>query len=427
MTSVAARYGYAGASVARVVERAGVSRSTFYEHFANREDCFAAAHDAALSRIGAALSDGAEEALPQGPRHLLPLLDRILTELAGAPEAARLLLVEAEAARPVRVRHERLRARVEDALGDYLDRCRDGDTRIQIPATALVGGIVGTASMRIFSGQVESLPTLGRELKTLLRFYEAQPGAPVPAQNHWEQMGLGLIPPPTEPPAHRTPPLLPRGLGALAPAEVAVARRERIVAATAAGVAERGFDAITVADIVAAARINRGTFYSCFRGKEDALLAAQMTALQGSIAAAASEFFAVAEWPERVWRAGRALLTYVSANPDLARLGFVEAAAAGEEAIRRQQDGRSAFTIFLEEGYAAAGPDAPPRVASDAIAWGIFGLIRREVVAGRTAEIVSALPAAAYTILAPFIGCAPALEFVEERSGLGPPAARAAP
>ncbi len=49
MVEVAER-GAANVSVAHVVERAGVSRRTFYELFADREECFLAAFDDAVSR-----------------------------------------------------------------------------------------------------------------------------------------------------------------------------------------------------------------------------------------------------------------------------------------------------------------------------------------------------------------------------------------
>jgi AcrR family transcriptional regulator len=44
MVAAAARHGYAKASVARVIAQAGVSRATFYEQFADREECFLAAY-----------------------------------------------------------------------------------------------------------------------------------------------------------------------------------------------------------------------------------------------------------------------------------------------------------------------------------------------------------------------------------------------
>jgi AcrR family transcriptional regulator len=42
MCVIAADEGYAPASVARVIAYAGVSRRTFYEHFADKQDCFVA-------------------------------------------------------------------------------------------------------------------------------------------------------------------------------------------------------------------------------------------------------------------------------------------------------------------------------------------------------------------------------------------------
>ena len=50
---VVAEVGYAGMSMARVTSRAGVSRGTFYELFEDREDCFLAVFDDAVTRIAA--------------------------------------------------------------------------------------------------------------------------------------------------------------------------------------------------------------------------------------------------------------------------------------------------------------------------------------------------------------------------------------
>ncbi len=44
MVMAARRHGYAGANVSRVIARAGVSRPTFYEYFADKDDCFLATH-----------------------------------------------------------------------------------------------------------------------------------------------------------------------------------------------------------------------------------------------------------------------------------------------------------------------------------------------------------------------------------------------
>src|SRR5262245_21674300 len=50
MLRAAAELTYREANVQDVLDRAGVSRPTFYEHFANKEDCFLAAFDSAAER-----------------------------------------------------------------------------------------------------------------------------------------------------------------------------------------------------------------------------------------------------------------------------------------------------------------------------------------------------------------------------------------
>ena len=51
MAQVVAEKGYAATTVADVVERAGVSRRTFYEQFADKEACFLAAYDVGLAAV----------------------------------------------------------------------------------------------------------------------------------------------------------------------------------------------------------------------------------------------------------------------------------------------------------------------------------------------------------------------------------------
>jgi AcrR family transcriptional regulator len=53
LCEVVAERGAAGATVAHIVARAGVSRRTFYELFADREECFLAAFDQAVERAAA--------------------------------------------------------------------------------------------------------------------------------------------------------------------------------------------------------------------------------------------------------------------------------------------------------------------------------------------------------------------------------------
>ncbi len=210
------------------------------------------------------------------------------------------------------------------------------------------------------------------------------------------------------------PALLPRGRSALSAPDAAGARRRRLLDATARLTAADGYSALTVARIAAAARVPRAAFYSHFECKQEALLAAQTEALQEGMSAAAGAYSPAAPWPQRVWKAGGALLENVAGNADYARLDFVESYAAGSAAIRLRHENHMAFAIFLEDGYRQV-PDAAvlPRACSEAIAGAVFGLMRSLVVAGRTERLLSLLPAAAYTILAPFIGAGEASSQVQ--------------
>src|SRR3954467_7324870 len=60
MLRATAEIGYREVSVQDVLERAGVSRPTFYEHFENKEDCFLAAFDTAVARLPKRLEAAAE-------------------------------------------------------------------------------------------------------------------------------------------------------------------------------------------------------------------------------------------------------------------------------------------------------------------------------------------------------------------------------
>src|ERR1700710_2074301 len=74
MLRATAELGYREVSVQDVLERAGVSRPTFYEHFENKDDCFLAAFDTAATRLRRRLAAAGEEG-GNWCRPLLPALE----------------------------------------------------------------------------------------------------------------------------------------------------------------------------------------------------------------------------------------------------------------------------------------------------------------------------------------------------------------
>jgi AcrR family transcriptional regulator len=159
-----AERGYAAATIDDVVRRAGVSKKTFYEHFADKEDCFLAAYEAAseelLERVreAHAVHDDWLERTRAGVR-------AYLRWLAAEPALARVFLIEVAAAGPVAAaRRERIRDRYADVLRELQD-----DARAEIPALprlpaevfhALVAAVDELVVRRIRESGATALPEL---------------------------------------------------------------------------------------------------------------------------------------------------------------------------------------------------------------------------------------------------------------------------
>jgi AcrR family transcriptional regulator len=415
MTQAAARYGYKGASVARVVEGAGVSRATFYQHFADKEACFLAAFELAAERM--------ELSLPRVEAEYSPalrageLLDDLLANIARDPAAARILLVEALAGGPrVRQAQEGFMQTVEATFERWLGGPGENGYRLEISGRAIMEGTGGLLLMRSFRGETARLADLRDDLLAWMYSYAVPEERPRISAAEWRRLGASLVPAASDqaaaPPARK----LPRGRSAAAPEAVAGEQRERILAAVATLARNKGFTAMTVADIVKSGSVTREAFYSLFRSKEDAFLAAQTAGLEASISTTAASFFTGENWPARVWDGLEGLLGFVARQPDLVYLDVIESYSVGAAAIRRSFDNRMAYTLFLEDGYRQTGAaERLPRLCSEAIGHAIIGLMRWQVVEGRTAQMMELLPEVVYLALAPFSGPAAAIELVETR------------
>jgi AcrR family transcriptional regulator len=100
MAGAVADKGYARTSVADVIERAGVSRKTFYEHFANKEECFLAAYDEGVGLLLAAIDEAVRGAAPDWLAAADAGARCYLDNLAANPAFARTFLIEVLAAGP---------------------------------------------------------------------------------------------------------------------------------------------------------------------------------------------------------------------------------------------------------------------------------------------------------------------------------------
>jgi AcrR family transcriptional regulator len=85
---------FAKTTIADIVERAGISRATFYKHFANKLECFKASVESLIEELRDAASDAQADAEP-GSDTICRAAAAVLERLAAKPDHARMLLIEA--------------------------------------------------------------------------------------------------------------------------------------------------------------------------------------------------------------------------------------------------------------------------------------------------------------------------------------------
>lgn len=176
---------------------------------------------------------------------------------------------------------------------------------------------------------------------------------------------------------------LPRGRHALAPEDVLRDQRERLLAAVPAVATEHGYEAMSVADIVKAAAVSRNAFYKNFRDKQECVATAHELGHGRLYDLLAGSCYEGATIEERVGTALEAALDLLAANPQLARLLFVEAPSAGEEIALRYHQWLERYGTLLR----SAAPDLPPESVpapevEQVIVGGIASRVASEVLRG---------------------------------------------
>jgi AcrR family transcriptional regulator len=200
-------------------------------------------------------------------------------------------------------------------------------------------------------------------------------------------------------------PRLPAGRHGLPREFIAQNQRERIITALVDTVAERGYNATTVAHITKAAGVSRRTFYEHFADKEACFLAAyEMVAghIRESMQVAAQAF---EEWPQQVRAALATMLRFLAGEPELARVVMIEPVAAGGEIAARHRESMQGFVAILKAGRPPHGGERPlPEATEATLVGGIVSLIVREINAGRSDKLEQLLPDLVELTLAPYLG-----------------------
>jgi AcrR family transcriptional regulator len=182
-------------------------------------------------------------------------------------------------------------------------------------------------------------------------------------------------------------PGLPRGRGRMPAEDVQRAQRERIQRAAISAFADAGFEATTVADIVARARVSRRAFYGLFESKEECLLAAVDAGREMLLPRIAKAAVVSAPLPyaESVRAVVREYLRVCASEPEFTRAWTVDLPIAGPRALKRRNDYFDTLADFARMVHTSRGVgDALPDSLYLAVIGGCHELFFRYVIDGRT-------------------------------------------
>jgi AcrR family transcriptional regulator len=143
---------------------------------------------------------------------------------------------------------------------------------------------------------------------------------------------------------------LPRGTHGLDPSLVAASQRTRLLEATGRAVADKGYAATTIEDIVRGAGVSKKTFYEHFADKLDCFLAAYEAASDELLDhVREAQNGEEGEWLARTRAGIHAYLRWLAAEPALARVFLIEVAAAGPDALERRERLRDRYAERMRE------------------------------------------------------------------------------
>jgi AcrR family transcriptional regulator len=386
---------YQGVSVRQVVGLAGVSRRSFYEQFANKQECFLATFDSIAAR-------GVKRIRRAYLASEGPLEDRLATAFEELSEEvgtnwkdARLVVVEAQTAGPAGLeRLRRITATCEQMLFSSFALAPEASPMPMPVVRGIIGGLHANMSVCLREGNVEQLRAMTEEMRRWTLLFQT-PAA--------ERMAARL----TEP--MRGGP--PRGHSPNGWDRSDHDDRERLLHNALRLALINDYEKLSAPQIAEEASVPMDRFFEMFADKNECFLAALDELGDEFLQVAADPALAGEDWPRAARRAIGELMRYLAERPLYAQTIAAGAFAAGPDAASRIREIGHDLATLLVQG-------APERAQSDFALEGVVGAIGHTIRCQVASEQFQLLPALsdhlAYVVLAPFIGADAAAEIVIE-------------
>jgi AcrR family transcriptional regulator len=428
LIEIAAERGYGETTIDLIVERAGLDRPAFDRHFRGKYDCFLSAWQE-LNEQCLETMVRAYESREEWPDRLRAVAYQVIEGLSHDPCRASFgveVLAAGDAARARRDMTMRVIASLIDAGRQEMD---DPESVPHTTAEALAGSAYGQIYSRVVRGDVDDLPDLVPQLmsaavmpylgiEAAMSELTRESAAPDGYARDVAKKRAGKEKPPTESFEDYPPELarLPPGRHGLPREFVTHNQRERLIAGIAEAIAENGYSGTTIAHITRAAAVSRRTFYEHFASKDECFVAAYDTVMKELRERVSAAFDAEEEWPRAIKAGIEAMLVFLAAEPNLARLCMVEALVAGPAVVERYDAAIQSFVPYFQEGRKGRPPEVLSRLSpttEEALVGGMVSLISRRIIAGKAEELEELLPDLVEFTLTPYLGSAEAAEIAK--------------
>jgi AcrR family transcriptional regulator len=179
----------------------------------------------------------------------------------------------------------------------------------------------------------------------------------------------------------------------LAREQARAGQRLRLALAMIDAIAEDGYRATRVADVIARAGVSRKTFYEHFDNKQDCLLCTFDLIANEGMRRVESAYREGEGWPARVEAAIAELFRSTIENPGALRLSLLEIAAVGPAGIARRSRSIGRYETFLNDALELAPSEGTvSSITLKAVIGGLNRVLYRRVLHDESDELLALVP-----------------------------------
>ena len=438
MVEAIAQYGYQKTSVKKVVALSGVSRRSFYEQFADKEQCFLTSLDLVAARAVKQTNEAYRAADGDLEDRLRAAFEKFTKEVGGnGSKGGSLVIVEGPAAGAASLPHLcRATATFEQMLlSSFTHAFKDGALPPPI-IRGIVGGLYEVISIRLRSDRAKEIPALAEEmLQWTLRFQASPPDNLAAHLAERALVGLrstnghatnghatnghstngyssnGHSTNGSSSNGHSEYGHTTNGNGHLNSDASHLDIRGRLLECVLRLSVLEDYAELSALQIADEAGVSIDSFFELFKQKQECFTAAFDEMADELLWAIADLELVGEDWPRAVRKAIGVLMRHLAEHPLHARMIAAEVYTAEPEAIERNRELFQEIATLLTEG-APAGTGGT--LAVDGVAGAIWHTVRCQVAGEQIQRLPALTDYLTYVVLAPFIGAEAAAELVTE-------------